>query len=69
MAKELNALIMIVEKGDNEYWGRVKINDNLIVDVAETIEQLKKQFKVLIFDFEGIEVHNFDIRFDETEAE
>jgi hypothetical protein len=57
---------LIVEKADGELWGRVKINGNLIVDTATSLETLKKKMKNLIADFEDIEVDEFEVSYDLT---
>ena len=57
---------LIVEKGDGELWGRVKIKGNLIVDSASSFEALKRKIKKLIFDFEGVEVEDFEVSYDLT---
>ena len=57
---------LIVERSDGEYWGRIKIKGNLIVESANTLEVLTKQMKKLIFEFEKVTVSDFDIAYDLT---
>jgi hypothetical protein len=59
-------LIIEADEG-KELSGRVTYNDNLIVDSAGTIEQLEKNMKRLLQEFEGVEpssvefVHRYDV--------
>ena len=57
---------LIVEKSDGALWGRVKINGNLIVDSASTLDKLKNKMKNLVFDFEELKVDDFVLSFDLT---
>ncbi|HEV8286848.1 MAG TPA: hypothetical protein VGQ09_21210 [Chitinophagaceae bacterium] len=57
---------LIVEMTKNEFWGRVDINNNLIVDSAPSLETLKKKIKKAINEIENIEVENFEVSFDLT---
>lgn len=61
-----NKLRLIIEKADGNLWGRVKVKGNLIVDSAENLQSLKKQIKQLVYDFEEVEVEEFDIVYDLT---
>lgn len=46
---------MIVEKGsDKHLWGRVTLEDDLIVDSARSLESLQKKLKKALQDFHGI---------------
>ena len=58
------ALPLIVEGSADGLWGRVTIKDNLIVESASTLEALKKQIKKLIFEFEGVEINDFQVSYD-----
>jgi len=60
------SLPLIVEGTANELWGRVTINENLIVDSASTLEALKKQLKKLILEIEEVEVEDFQVSYDLT---
>jgi hypothetical protein len=55
---------LIIEKSGNDYWGRVKINDNLIVESAPSEESLKKSLQKLILDIEGIDIDEFQISYE-----
>ena len=57
---------LIVEMTKDEFWGRVDIKNNLIVDSASTLETLKKKIKKAINEIENIEVENFEVSFDLT---
>src|SRR5690348_15477202 len=57
---------LIIEKSDGDFWGRVKIHDNLIVDSASTLDALQKKMKKLVKEFEDVDVDAFDISFDLT---
>jgi len=57
---------LIVEKADGELWGRVKVKGNLIVDSAKTLEALKKKIANLVYEFEEVQVGEFEISYDLT---
>jgi transcriptional regulator with XRE-family HTH domain len=64
MKKKIPIIIESVdEKG---YWGRVYIEDNLIVDYSKTLEGLKKKMTKLVFDFHGLAgaKYAFEIQYD-----
>jgi transcriptional regulator with XRE-family HTH domain len=65
-AKRLSKTQLIVERSDGSLFGRVTVNNNLIVDYADTIQSLKKQLKTLVYEFENIEVEEFDVVYDLT---
>jgi hypothetical protein len=62
-------ILLIIEKGtDNELWGRVTFDDNLITESAPSLEVLQKKIKKLLHDFHDLDsalVH-FDIAYDLT---
>ncbi|MEI2738123.1 MAG: hypothetical protein V9F01_05015 [Chitinophagaceae bacterium] len=68
MSKNVNTIKpqLIVEVSDGNLWGRIKINGNLIVESASSLEALQKKMKGLIFDFEELEINQFNISFDLT---
>ncbi|MFL5739670.1 MAG: hypothetical protein ACJ75B_05600 [Flavisolibacter sp.] len=68
MIKGFNIIPMCLEKTGNELWGRVNINDNPIIDHADTIDKLKEQLKSLVYIFEGIQVDNFEIETTNVQA-
>ncbi|HEY4111082.1 hypothetical protein [Puia sp.] len=46
---------LIVEKGaDKHLWGRVTLNDDLLVDSAKSLESLQKKFRKNLQDFHGM---------------
>ncbi len=50
---------LIIEKGeDGRLWGRVNFRNNLIVDVATTVDALKRKMRKLI-----MELYDIDIEF------
>lgn len=68
MSKKPNTIKpqLIVEIADGQLWGRTKIKGNLIAESASSAEALQKKMKDLIFDFEDLEVEEFDISYDLT---
>jgi hypothetical protein len=49
---------LIIERGpDKKFWGRILIEDNLIVDSAETVGELDLKMKALLNQF-----HDMNIR-------
>jgi hypothetical protein len=57
---------LIVEKTDNEFWGRIKVNNNLIVDSAPSLDSLKNKLKEAAFEIENAKIENFDVSYDLT---
>jgi hypothetical protein len=57
---------LIIESTGIEFWGRVNINNHLIVDVEDTIPALIASMKKVIYDIVEIKVESFDISFDLT---
>ena len=68
MIKGLSILPLLIQKDGEQYHGLVDINDNPINGNASSIEQLKEKFKSLVYLFEGIQVDDFDIQTEKTEA-
>ena len=66
MAKQQQKIPLIVEKTGGELWGRVKINNNLIVDSANSLSALKQQIKALVQDLETVTVEDFEVNYDLT---
>ena len=60
----LNLIIEINDKG--RLWGRVLVDDNLIIDEAATQEELEIGLKVLIKEFHGIDPDTivFEVQYD-----
>jgi hypothetical protein len=51
----MKAITLTIEKSkDGMLWGRVNYQKNLIIDKAQDLEQLKKQFRKLLKEFHGI---------------
>jgi len=48
-------LDLIIEQGDNNLWGRVVYKDNLLSDFGESVAELEKKIRILLFDFEGVD--------------
>jgi hypothetical protein len=57
---------LIVEKNDNLFWGRIDVNNNLIIEYASSLDALKKQMKKAIIKIEQIHVEDFDVTYDLT---
>ena len=52
---EMIKLDLIIEKGNNDLFGRVNHNDNLIVENAANVLELEHKLKQLLHEFEGID--------------
>ena len=63
MAKTIN---LIIETTDNELWGRVELDDNLIVESASNLAELQSKMKQLLLDWHGMEEVEFDVSYDLT---
>lgn len=57
---------LIVERSGSKLFGRVTVNDNLIIDHAESMPALKKGLKKLILEFEEVAVEEFAVVYDLT---
>lgn len=57
---------LILEREDGKLWGRVLVNDNLIVDYANSLQTLEKKLKKVLVDFEGLANIEFDYAYDLT---
>lgn len=56
---------LIVEKGDDALlWGRVTYEDNLLVDSAATLDELKVKMQTLLHDFHGLNDTEFEVAYD-----
>jgi hypothetical protein len=62
----LSRAALIVERSDDELWGRVRIKGNLVTEVAPSLSVLKSRLKKVILDFEEIDIKEFDISYDLT---
>ena len=52
---------IVIEKSDNNLlWGRVNYNDNLIVDSGDSVSELENKLKVLLRDFEGVDIDSVE---------
>ncbi len=64
MAKPVK-LRLILEKHDEKIWGRVEINDNLVIDSAGNIPALEKKIRKTLMAFELLDqvefVHAYDL--------
>ncbi len=58
---------LVIERKENELWGRVTYNDNLITDTAPSVDELEAKIKKLLEDFEEVDPntvefnHSYDI--------
>ena len=57
---------LILEREGNKIWGRVSIDENLVVDSATTLQALEKKLKKALKDFEGLEDVEFVYAYDLT---
>ncbi|HZE83156.1 MAG TPA: helix-turn-helix transcriptional regulator [Puia sp.] len=65
----MKKVLLIIEKaGANELWGRAVFDDNLITDMAPSMESLQKKMKKLLHDFHDLSSGKieFDIAYDLT---
>jgi hypothetical protein len=65
----MEKILLIIEKStDNELWGRVIFDDNLITDTAPSLELLQKKIKKLLYDFHDLSPAKveFDFAYDLT---
>ncbi len=53
-------LALIIESEGAELTGRVTYNDNLIVDSAQTLPELERNLKNLLFEFEGLKIETVE---------
>lgn len=58
--------LLIIEMSDREYWGRIDINNNLIIDNAASLELLKKKIKKAVEKIEKVNINGFEISYDLT---
>ena len=60
---------LIIEKAsDDQLWGRVTVDDNLITDEAASLPALQRKLKKLLNDFHDLKplTYDFDITYDLT---
>jgi hypothetical protein len=65
----MNKILLIIEKGtDNNVWGRVDFDDNLIVEEASSLPLLQRKIKNLLRDFHDLDpaTVDFDLAYDLT---
>lgn len=55
---------IFVEMAEGEFWGRVDINDNLIIEFAPSLEILKNKIRKTITNIERANVEAFEVSFD-----
>lgn len=56
---------LIIERGpDKKFWGRILIEDNLIVDSAETVGELDLKMKALLNQFHDMNIEQLDHAYD-----
>ena len=61
MIKIFTILPLTIEELKEGFRGQITINDDLLVDIAETVDVLKERMKSMIYAFEGINVDDFEI--------
>jgi hypothetical protein len=61
-------IVLTIERSDNQFWGRVEHDDNLIVESADSVKELIIKMKSLLQDFNDLqpETVNFEINYDLT---
>ena len=64
--RKIGKHLLIIEMTDGDYWGRVDINNNLIIESSTTIEGLKKKIKKAVERIENINIDSFHISYDLT---
>jgi len=64
--RKIGKHLLIIEMTDVDYWGRVDINNNLIIESSTTIDGLKKKIKKAAERIEKIYIDSFDISYDLT---
>ncbi len=57
---------LTLEKEGSKLWGRVSIDENIIVDSATTLQALEKKMRKAVKDFEGIVDFQFEYAYDLT---
>jgi len=65
----MKKIVLIVEKAsDNQLWGRVTVEDNLITDEASTLTALQRKLRKLLYDFHDLDPasYEFDLTYDLT---
>ena len=58
--------LVIESAKENEYWGRVLYEDNLIVEDASSIIELEEKIKLLLYEFHQLDPNKitFDLQYD-----
>jgi DNA-binding transcriptional regulator YdaS (Cro superfamily) len=67
--ESMHKVLLIIEKGtDKDLWGRVSVDDNLIVDSAPSLEALERKMKKTLHDLHSLSpaTIEFDIAHDLT---
>lgn len=62
----MEKISLIIESAkDGIFWGRVNYEDNLLIESAESLEQLQVKIKNVLTDFHNLELSSidFDISF------
>lgn len=63
--KTMERLQLIVEKGgDGQFWGRVNYEDNLLIDAAATLDELRGSMAKLLTEFHDVPEVVFDLAYD-----
>lgn len=60
--KEENTIELVIETGESPLWGRVSYDDNLIVDEAQTVEELQSKMRTLLFNFHELDPDSYEFR-------
>jgi hypothetical protein len=62
--KSIGKHLLIIEMTGQEYWGRIDINNNLIIDSASSLDSLKRKIKKTVEKIEKINIDSFEISYD-----
>jgi hypothetical protein len=59
-------LQLVLERDGGKLWGRVLVNDNLVVDSATSLQALENKMRKVLNDFEGLSDVQFEHAYDLT---
>jgi methionine synthase II (cobalamin-independent) len=56
-------IVLVIEKGNGGYWGRVNYDDNLIAEFAPGVLELTEAMRQLVVDFHGEDPQKIDFEY------
>ncbi|WP_276484100.1 hypothetical protein [Paraflavitalea pollutisoli] len=59
----MKKLTLIIEKADTGFLGRINYENNLVIDEAESLEDLEKNFRKLLKKYHGIDPKELKFEF------